>query len=1252
MSRGSNFRFCVRFRYFFSLSVFFLIFIVSSSSVIAVSSDGSFITHEDYLASRIMAHVKIKGSRVYFSSNGLGSSWRDTLDACESLYKLGLTDVVLTDKLRDGIKNFVLSERVIVPLYASSPSVAFSGSNVSVVSANTSRVVIGEKYDSWWGNIKRSIEALRILDLIGRSSVDLVESVRNYTLVRMKSDGVHLLVGAEGWEATYWALFQAREWGYFDLLSDLGLPLISMEQIQRSRQPVSIDDAVLDSLDVFVTKIQETNLSLSAKLKQMNFSASILDLSLPTLFELGVNNDIYRTLPKLQLALDHEDRDYAIANDILFNRTVNRSYSVTGPDGSIVFDDSGDPVLIEESELVEELDYPKLDFFLDFNLTAGFNHSLGYTYEILDSEAQTLVIDLTNLRNFQHFLLQFNTYQIVHQPVVNWRYNLDANDSSLLASLNESFILQQSLPDANKSFTFREYIRDYPVLFEYLYHNEKVTTWLEKRVPIPLNFSLHLRTPAFSYLTVNPPKDGNYFLNTSDGRDYDLWIYNPSSDLSWFDLESNNGFFHNVLIDGYGSLGISNFTHETYNVFLFPLGNGSLATGAPFTLEARSVKKDYSVINPLTKYVDLFNRSLTGLDDLISGMEFLYSLTSDMDLSTLVNTTRLAELALYHYNITNRLFDEDYELTYKTWRVLDFFGLSEKLFSRRDYDFVLMSYFNSSYEESYNTRTKTLTGIRVLRHKNELSRELYDTRVYIDLLTYTNDWGATGDLFGFDDVGFGIYDRHVGSMTEYYAYQQAYGRIQQQMYDIYGQDLTRMMEDTSLPIMLQDSRFLSRDKMYWLTEPHPLSLADYFVNLAVLVFALICVLVGLMRKGTTRNLLLAVLVVVFILVQSLSTPIITNGFARSIQQYITFMFVFVSMLEDQLYDICDRLGNIGGTVVERPSIIDMQDELDVSSGTECLSMQRNKSRTLRVAYHDYLLDYLDVKSRWNKLYSSNGGTFIRTYPEPKLSYQGFVQQYGRLGMSQYAASQAAKYQKESEIRAERARQRLSYYSSASSFGAVADGVGGLFSSRMLYDGAIALLGMGGALGKAGVLMRNIPAAINNDLALPARLQTSPLVDDILGLISQTPQFSRYLSDDQLFVGRDFFISSQYYPVLEYLNKFHPVTERDRYLKMDLLTLVTSQFMGQTPKRRGVLGGSEVSSKIPSLGGSKKPDKSEILEFKDVVVIPETKEEDMTNLARSNNMVQLDDFTLVTRNPNDFQRLFDLWAGSDVNCSII
>ncbi|MHA1331630.1 MAG: hypothetical protein ACTSR2_11185, partial [Candidatus Hodarchaeales archaeon] len=100
----------------------------------------------------------------------------------------------------------------------------------------------------------------------------------------------------------------------------------------------------------------------------------------------------------------------------------------------------------------------------------------------------------------------------------------------------------------------------------------------------------------------------------------------------------------------------------------------------------------------MTKYVDLFNRSLTGLDDLISGMEFLYSLTSDMDLSTLVNTTRLAELALYHYNITNRLFDEDYELTYKTWRVLDFFGLSEKLFSRRDYDFVLMSYFNSSYE--------------------------------------------------------------------------------------------------------------------------------------------------------------------------------------------------------------------------------------------------------------------------------------------------------------------------------------------------------------------------------------------------------------------------------------------------------------------------------------------------------------------------------------------------------------------------
>ncbi|MHA1973425.1 MAG: hypothetical protein ACTSW1_10555 [Candidatus Hodarchaeales archaeon] len=38
---------------------------------------------------------------------------------------------------------------------------------------------------------------------------------------------------------------------------------------------------------------------------------------------------------------------------------------------------------------------------------------------------------------------------------------------------------------------------------------------------------------------------------------------------------------------------------------------------------------------------------------------------------------------------------------------------------------------------------------------------------------------------------------------------------------------------------------------------------------------------------------------------------------------------------------------------------------------------------------------------------------------------------------------------------------------------------------------------------------------------------------------------------------------------------------------------------------------------------------------------------MTNLARSNNIVQLDHFTLSAKDSKDFQRLFDLWAASNV-----
>jgi len=1211
--------------------VILLIVMISSSGFVGAKIDSRTDTLEGLIARRIMKHIVYDGSKVYFSSNGKGSPWRDTLYACEALTRLNTINKYVGEDLREGLKNFVLDRRIDEPIYASASTTTIKGDNNTSIYEDGSRTIIGKRKVNWWGSIQKSVEALRILQLINRSSDEIIESVRNKTLIRMRSNGVHLLVGEEGWEEMYWALYKARVWGYFDLMAELGLPLISKEQIQKSQKPISIDDTVLYTVEARTTKVEKQSCVLTPKLKRINTSATGLDLFLPTLFELGINNDIYRTLPKFKLiftinttdeyikGLNCEEREYAIANNILYNVTKIQTYTLTGPDGKIVLDTNGEPMTYEEEVIVEELGYRGLEFYLDVNIHVDQNYTLEYTYEILDSTNETIEITINNVDNYQYYYALFNTYQITHEPQVKWKYELTENESKQLELLNESYQIQQSKIGANDSLTFRDYVREYPTIYQYLYENEQTTTWLEKKVPIKLDYQLQFEAPAINALTVNPPKEGTYYLNTSDKNDYDLWIYSPVSNASWGELEENNYFYHSVIIDGYGSLGISNCTKEIYNVLLFPIENDTLKEGTNLVLEVRSVKRDYGVINPLDKYVDLFNNTLIDLEELIQGMEFFRSLCLEKEFRTFVNPNRLAQLALYHYNTTNRLFDEDYELTYKTWTILDYLNLTSQLFSKNDYNWVLMSYFNTSYEEQYDPKTNTITGVRILKDKNRLAAELHDTKVFIDILTYKHEWPEEQlDRISsqYNDIGLGIYDRHAGTGDEYEAYQKAYAKIQQEMYANYGTDLEEILEEDTPSIRLRDSYYLSNANMYWLTQPEPLSIADYFLNIFIIAFGLVCTITSTIEGGENKNKLTALIVFVLITVQSLATPIITNDFAKKFHKYISSVVAFVGMLEEQIYKVCEELGSIAGTVVEKPKVIVSKDNTVQDTTTGELTLEQNITRTLKVAYHEYVEEYQVIKSRWAELYARNGGSYVTGYYGPLLSYEGFVQQYGVLALEQYSASQTAKYQKEAKIKAERAKQRLSLYGAATEMtGAgvsLAPLMNGMTQVAKLFTGAISMIGSNmGALGKMGVLMRNIPVAINNDLSLPVSLQTKPLVDDVLNLISQTPQFSQYLNDQKIFAGGEFFISSKFYPVLEYLYKFNPVTEKDMYLKMDLMRLVISHFTGKQnkiqeksdsyPGKMNRVGGTAGGS------GGKDPKKKIILEV-------ETPNEDIITLT--------------------------------------
>lgn len=138
------------------------------------------------------------------SVGGFGSydyiDWQDTLEGLETLVLLNGTSQ-LDENQRYAISNYLKSQRPVIN------------------DGNTSWV------ENWWGTVKRSVEALRMNQLVDRLSQPVVEEVEQRVIDIYRSEGLHLKIGSEGWEEGYWGIVKAREWSLFDVMDELIFPL-------------------------------------------------------------------------------------------------------------------------------------------------------------------------------------------------------------------------------------------------------------------------------------------------------------------------------------------------------------------------------------------------------------------------------------------------------------------------------------------------------------------------------------------------------------------------------------------------------------------------------------------------------------------------------------------------------------------------------------------------------------------------------------------------------------------------------------------------------------------------------------------------------------------------------------------------------------------------------------------------------------------------------------------------------------------
>ncbi|MHA2244899.1 MAG: LamG-like jellyroll fold domain-containing protein [Candidatus Hodarchaeales archaeon] len=1042
--------------------VFFGLLLLSSMLFLNVqsisSSDVTEPVLEDLTTNRILEFYQVDNNGNGGFTDGSTSSvnWYDTLDALEGLsiisYNLSLAQ-------RRNIAKYVMNERATETRYDTQnvtveKEVEFFNNDTQKLEIHNitefiPELVPYEKTITWWNGVKKSVQALRILQLVDQLNQSTIDKVKNRILHHFDDTGLNWNLGQPGWEDTYWGFYKTMEYDLFNLMPELGLlPLSPSTLSYLEGQDIEISENVLFSTNVPINWISAQHRFQDEIILSTNplNDFTHISLSIPRFNEIFPSTFVTNYIPTLSVIVDwsairndsrllidnYESRAFALENNLITNETVYEDVIVTHNDGIY---ENKTITTTEETWYHNDLHYQ-----IQLQVVSDEGDIIFETNSRLNEPSLTQVtIPLGYLDRNNRYSLLLNPYQQIHSWVEVFNTStLEFNTSKAIEEFKESVLgnNESQVVIEGQSFTGDELslVDETNTTLTVEYLADALWDVTEQKVEVPV--TIHMEIPQYGLFTYSHSEDGaTAFASVASNATYGMLVWR-SSGQDWNTMFNESKLLPLVLMNGLSSTGASDA--GTYMILLTPDKDTpieNLQLDSSICVEARETVYHYHNEYSVRTYLPLFNQTSPDLNLILEQLNVINSLTFGVSPFDFVKKESVLESIFYHYNSSSLMFEDDPVTSLETWKVLDRLKVSKEYLNRDNYNQTLVKMIQDNYHEEYEN--SIVTKIMIYGKDNPIS-ELKTTREFLELLNYQSDWKTQvptrkDPTMEFNHVGIAVRVTETAPDPTGVIFK-AQEAISTELYDpeqveLLNELLNPLLNDEAIHI--SESNLLSKSFMFWLTESPQVDPLDVFMgtvlSLGITVFFMGSVL-DYDRK--TTSILSALLVLGVMVGQGWIAPIIMNNGSPLISKYIKFSNTLIGMLEDGLYNVSATVQHEIGVLLRDPTAYGTDLIQRVTGGTQNVGVEQlvPEGNSTKELYKEYLGNYRIAKRRQEAFLVSHAHQTINYWRyEPPLTYQEYLKQIAQAHFNAMYQKEITKQQRTQQRDSSRLEQRQNMF---------------------------------------------------------------------------------------------------------------------------------------------------------------------------------------------------------------------------------
>lgn len=667
----------------------------------------------------------------------------------ESLYEANQL-TLLNESVRQGLLDWIEAERD--PIMTQVETEDFT-TNVSSYEVSV---------HNWWGTLERSLEAARILKILGNLTDDISTDIQGQIMESFGGSEPAWSIRHPDFPTTYQAFVTAYEYELFDMFEVYGLPKLDMKAYEIANE-YSLQNIYPYEWGEVVSETT-TNLTFHAGYEDTFdiTSNESLSVQLPTLVD-WFKCDISQPVPYQTISVEW------LPSNIPNQEDLTKSLAIGLVEEHYVDLEEDDPVVVKELndtyglELVED-DSPEQNSTI-YRYYVWNYEVLWYemAVQLWDSTSNTLIdeclmdptqgvlsieLDLIDTPSvsvipFVRQALHTFSFEWDNEPIVvpleGWK-----NESFIKFEVEEyEFILNPEEELLTRLDGTQEWSAkaDTVVIIE---SAEKELHTFRYDDPFPnyayIPFEVVSYSPSVMYGVVDKSTmEGEMFLEinhevTQDGGGVYTWNTQKTDPLS---LQYEQGTFK------YGSISDTiGYTHQhdlgQYHVLIYPITtdysttrlNSKKVETIPVTVRYQEVLENSNPLDDYAQYYPFLNQSQTEFYVTTNATEIDQMWTDVTMYTSMLN--RLAEVAMpyilnifpildtiYAYqNTSSFLFQDKLSTTIETWDALDEMGYFHSLVSDEELGAVFQTMMDHHYHEeitSYHSQARGETSFLVAK---------------------------------------------------------------------------------------------------------------------------------------------------------------------------------------------------------------------------------------------------------------------------------------------------------------------------------------------------------------------------------------------------------------------------------------------------------------------------------------------------------------------------------------------------------